>query len=195
MTVHSIGCTGVKRKKKEKENNACVVSFTSHMHVHTHPFIHTYQQLLRWMELGTCMTLFFFIYCTGSWGQDEHLEVWLIPVHPYTVGDEQSFQKHFLKTIWGPNSSYSSWLIQAELKAGRLASTAPPVHTEKSRSFGLVTRTHSARSGGTIFRSSLWSRSGRPASRVLPPFPTTQKGESREIFSSFFFFKHCSQNK
>lgn len=166
-----------------------LVWFLHVTHACSHTFSHSYIPATAQMN-GTWHlhdTLFFFIYCTGSWGQDEHLEVWLIPVHPYTVGDEQSFQKHFLKTIWGPNSSYSSWLIQAELKAGRLASTAPPVHTEKSRSFGLVTRTHSARSGGTIFRSSLWSRSGRPASRVLPPFPTTQKGESREIFSSFFF--------
>lgn len=100
------------------------------------------------------------------------LEVWLIPVQPEgQARDEEStseafpqrqewygikslLQKHFLKTIWGPNSSYSSWLIQAALKAGRLASTAPPLHTEKSRSLGLVTRTLSARSGGTISLSS-----------------------------------------
>lgn len=64
-------------------------------------------------------------------------------------------QKHFLKTICGPCSSYSSWLIQAESKDDKLASTAPPLQTEKSLSLGLVTRTHSIKSVGTMVLISL----------------------------------------
>lgn len=81
----------------------------------------------------------------------------------------RSAQKHFLKTICGPNSSYSSALIQALPRSGVRARAAPPLHTEKSRSRGLMTRTHALRSAGTMCRISCCRRSGRPGSSVFPP--------------------------
>lgn len=78
-------------------------------------------------------------------------------------------QKHFLKTICGPYSSYSSRLIHAQLNVGMLASTAPPLHTEKFLSAGLVTRTLPPVSAESRPLISAWRRSGRPASRVFPP--------------------------
>lgn len=81
----------------------------------------------------------------------------------------RSAQKHFLKTICGPNSSYSSALIQALPRSGVRARAAPPLHTEKSRSRGLTTRTHALRSAGTMCRISCCRRSGRPGSSVFPP--------------------------
>lgn len=81
----------------------------------------------------------------------------------------RSAQKHFLKTICGPNSSYSSALIQALPRSGMRASAAPPLHTEKSRSRGLMTRTHVLRSAGTMCLISCCRRSGRPGSSVFPP--------------------------
>lgn len=94
-----------------------------------------------------------------------HLVTYCSECTPYSSPS----QKHFLKTICGPYSSYSSWLIHAELKVRRLASTAPPLHTEKSLSLGLMTRTLSPMSGGTSPLISAWSRSGSPENRVFPP--------------------------
>ncbi len=76
-------------------------------------------------------------------------------------------QKHFLKTICGPNSSYSSALIQAPQRSAMLASAAPPRHTEKSRSLGLLTLT--LRSAGHRRRISCCRRTGSPDSSVFPP--------------------------
>lgn len=84
-------------------------------------------------------------------------------------GETIPAQKHFLKTIWGPFSSYSSWLIHDEAREVRLASAAPPLHTEKTRSCGLPTRTAFPDSEGTRAPTSAWSRSGSPGSSVLPP--------------------------
>ncbi len=76
-------------------------------------------------------------------------------------------QKHFLKTICGPNSSYSSALIQAPQRSAMLARAAPPRHTEKSRSLGLLTLT--LRSTGHRRRISCCRRTGSPDSSVFPP--------------------------
>lgn len=111
------------------------------------------------------------------WVSDEHLALSVDSTAPKTTktlskrvkNTLRSAQKHFLKTICGPNSSYSSALIQALPRSGMRASAAPPLHTEKSRSSGLMTRTHALRSAGTMCRISCCRRSGRPGSSVFPP--------------------------
>lgn len=97
----------------------------------------------------------------------------------------EAAQKHFLKTIWGPNSSYSSWLIQAEEKDDMLARIAPPLHTEKSRSLGLVTFTLSPKPTGAKRLISHCRRSGSPVSRVFPPSETRRRTtiSSRDLHS------------
>lgn len=96
-------------------------------------------------------------------------------------------QKHFLKTIWGPCSSYSSWLIHDEPTEVRLASAAPPLHTEKTRSWGLLTRTTFPESEGTRLPTSAWSRSGSPGSSVFPPAGRQSQCQS---YIDLFLFIH-----
>jgi len=76
-------------------------------------------------------------------------------------------QKHFLWTIWGPDSSYSALVIHIVWKVDRDERIEPPIQTENYLSGGATTLIFMV--DGARLTTSLESLSGIPSYMVVPP--------------------------
>merc|ERR1712137_1310570 len=81
------------------------------------------------------------------------------------------FQKHFLCTIVGPDSSYSPFEIHICWKVLSEDRMDPPIHTEYLRSGGATTLIFIVDGASAV--SSLAMRSPMPLNIVVPPESTT----------------------
>merc|ERR1719215_1528132 len=94
------------------------------------------------------------------------------------------FQKHFLCTMVGPDSSYSPLEIHICWKVLNEDKIEPPIHTEYLRSGGATTLIFMVDGAKAV--SSLVIRSPIPANIVVPPERTMLPYKSLRMSTSHF---------
>merc|ERR1711975_150056 len=92
------------------------------------------------------------------------------------------FQKHFLCTIVGPDSSYSCFEIHICWKVDSDDKIDPPIHTEYLRSGGAMTLIFIVDGASAV--SSFVIRSPMPGNIVVPPDKTTFAYKSLRMSTS-----------
>merc|ERR1719220_1073984 len=94
------------------------------------------------------------------------------------------YQKHFLWTMVGPDSSYSPFEIHICWKVLNDDKIDPPIHTEYFRSGGATTLIFMVEGARAV--SSFVIRSPIPANIVVPPESTTLEYKSFRMSTSHF---------